>query len=113
MIEQHNIELIASAVVAFETSQNPDEVSRQYVAKVTQAANKLQLVDEPIRQRAVKLESEGFKALDALHVACAEAAGADYFITCDDRLVRRYRRSIGATLITCDPTEFIRLMSNA
>ena len=29
-------------------------------------------------------------SLDALHLSCAEAAGADQFLTCDDRLLRRY-----------------------
>jgi predicted nucleic acid-binding protein len=36
------------------------------------------------------LEQAGVKALDALHLACAEAAGAERFLTCDDRLIRRY-----------------------
>lgn len=39
----------------------------------------------------VQLERQGLKAVDALHVACAEAAESEYFLTCDDRLVRRYQ----------------------
>jgi hypothetical protein len=30
--------------------------------------------------------------MDALHVACAEEAGADYFVSCDDVLVRRLNK---------------------
>lgn len=44
---------------------------------------------EPSR-RARQLQAEGFSVLDALHLASAEQAGVDYFLTCDDRLVRRY-----------------------
>lgn len=36
------------------------------------------------------MEQEGLKTIDALHVACAEAAGCEYFLTCDKRLIRRY-----------------------
>lgn len=28
-------------------------------------------------------------AIDALHIACAEVAKADFFVTCDDLLVRK------------------------
>ncbi|MFZ3091880.1 MAG: PIN domain-containing protein [Nitrospirota bacterium] len=38
----------------------------------------------------MKLESKGVKPRDALHIACALEAGADYFLTCDDKLIRDY-----------------------
>ena len=31
----------------------------------------------------------GFKAYDALHIACAEAGNADILLTTDDRLLRK------------------------
>jgi predicted nucleic acid-binding protein len=49
-----------------------------------------QHVDEHMRARVQGLEKNGFGAIDALHLACAEAAGSQYFLTCDDRVVRRY-----------------------
>jgi len=39
--------------------------------------------------RAQELERLGFKALDALHVACAEAGGADVLLTVDDRMLAK------------------------
>jgi predicted nucleic acid-binding protein len=75
-------------------------------------ATVLQVVDEQIRQRALVLERSRIKALDALHVACAEAAGAQFFVTCDDRLIRRYRELASKVMATCDPTEFVRLVSS-
>jgi len=47
-------------------------------------------LNDAIKSRALALEQSGFKALDALHLACAEAAGAERFLACDDRLIRRY-----------------------
>jgi predicted nucleic acid-binding protein len=43
-----------------------------------------------LKIRAQELERSGSKALDALHLACADAAVATHFLTCDDRLIRRY-----------------------
>ncbi|BAG03619.1 hypothetical protein [Microcystis aeruginosa] len=43
----------------------------------------------------------GFKFYDALHLAFAEAGGADIFLTTDDRLLRKaqqYRDSINVTV---------------
>ena len=45
------------------------------------------MVDSKIENRASQLELRGFKAYDALHIAAAESAVADYFCTCDDRLL--------------------------
>ncbi len=39
--------------------------------------------------RALDERRLGFKALDALHVACAEAGGADALLTVDDRMLAK------------------------
>ncbi len=44
-----------------------------------------------IEVRAKELESRGFKAFDALHIASAESSTLDYFCTCDDRVLRKSR----------------------
>ena len=41
----------------------------------------------PLQARTADLISRGLRGFDALHLACAEAAGADVFVTCDDRLL--------------------------
>lgn len=43
-------------------------------------------------QRAHALEALGLKPADALHIAAAETAGTDVFLTCDDRLLRTAHR---------------------
>jgi predicted nucleic acid-binding protein len=42
-------------------------------------------------KRAQQIElSYAIHGLDALHLACAEKLKSEYFITCDDRILRRY-----------------------
>lgn len=50
------------------------------------------------------LEQPGMKAADALHVACAEIAGCAYFLTCDDRLIRKYPEP---DLQVVNPVDFV------
>jgi hypothetical protein len=44
------------------------------------------------RERGKVLETLGFGSFDALHIACAESAGADVFLTTDDSLRLRALR---------------------
>ena len=45
-----------------------------------------------IRERALELETIGFDTYDALHIACAEKAEVDVFLTTDDKLLRKSLR---------------------
>ena len=57
-----------------------------------------------IRLRANELVSLGLGVADAAHVAFAEN-NADYFISCDDRLIKRAKRAnVGVMMMT--PLEF-------
>ena len=42
-------------------------------------------LNDDIKKRAKALIKTGIKPVDALHLASAEAARADYFCTCDDK----------------------------
>jgi len=71
-------------------------------AKLHQTAN------ENIKKRAKQLEKNAIKSMDALHIACAEAMNCDYFLSCDDRLLKRYK---GNLLEVKNPVEFIFLLT--
>ncbi|NUQ39619.1 MAG: hypothetical protein HUU23_17905 [Caldilineales bacterium] len=43
--------------------------------------------------------------MDALHVATAEAAGVEYFCTCDDRLLRRAKANTSISIRVVNPLE--------
>jgi len=53
-------------------------------------ARVIQTLDDRLAKRAQEIEGLGIKGLDALHLACAERLKVDYFVTCDDRIIRKY-----------------------
>lgn len=107
MLEEGAAELVSSAVVAYEISRNPDEMRRRWVQQIVEKAALTQRVNDDVKQRAQELERNGLKALDALHIAVAEAAQVNCFVTCDDRLLRRYRANPKPLIVVCTPTEFV------
>jgi predicted nucleic acid-binding protein len=79
------------------------------MSRSLQMAQLRQAVNEAIQQRAEQLEQNGLKALDALHVACAEAGNSDWFVTCDKRLINRCS---GLTMKVMNPVNFVLEMSS-
>ena len=102
MIQSGEATLLSSAVLEYENSRNPQPERRRWTSRLLQLAA-AQPLTAAIQQRAIRLEHEGLRALDALHAACAEAAEADYLPTCDDRLPRRFR----GALPVLNPVQFI------
>lgn len=75
--EQGHADLIVSDMVVYESSNNPHPQKRQFVTEViNQAKEHLRLTDA-IEQRAIDFEQIGIKAVDALHLALAEAGQVD------------------------------------
>jgi predicted nucleic acid-binding protein len=61
---------------------------------VSSSCRRLLLEASPeVVSRARELERMGLRGLDALHVASAEAGGAQLLVTTDDRMLRRARRA--------------------
>jgi len=44
----------------------------------------------PLLHRSLEFEKYGLMGMDAMHVACAENAKADFFVTCDDNLIKSW-----------------------
>jgi predicted nucleic acid-binding protein len=109
MVEVKAIELISSSVLEYENSRNPYPIKQEAMNRYLQLAELRQEVDEAIRKRAEELEKDGLKAIDALHVACAEVVNSDYFITCDKRLINRCSK---LTMKVMNPADFVLEMSS-
>ncbi len=90
-IEAGIYRLVVSDVLVYENSEDPNIERRDRVISYFHLASKFVEVDEASTERAIILEELGFAAIDALHIAVAEKAGVDCFITCDDDIVRVYR----------------------
>jgi len=61
---------------------------------------------QAIRTRADYLYQLGFGIADAAHLAYAEVL-ADVFISCDDKLLKKYKKEVTAKIIAVNPLEFV------
>jgi hypothetical protein len=70
----------------------PDrDKAESIMAALTIAKHKV-VIDSGLKQRASELVQFDIKSIDAVHVASAEAAEVDVFLSTDDRLVRTAAR---------------------
>lgn len=103
MVDAGSVTLVSSSVLAYENSRNPFPARRRWVARCLTSAAFYQRVDGDIRARAEELEEAGVRPLDALHLACAEAAASSVFLTCDDHLAKHYK----GELKLMNPVDFV------
>jgi len=101
------LDLISSEALELEIAKNPLAIRRNYAESAITSAQSHILLDESIELRAHTFLNLGIKPLDALHLACAEAAEADFFCTCDDRFLRRAQTVDGLKTVLVTPLELI------
>ena len=90
--EQSQFALVRSPALLIENDANPREDRRVAAALWIDAAAVEVAHSSQVEGRARELSTLGFGAIDALHVAYAEAAGARVLATCDDHLAALGRR---------------------
>ena len=83
---------LASSVLTAEIKQTSDEERRNQVLALLAYRDETLRVDQTSRARATELKALGFGVADALHLACAEGAKVDVFLSTDDKLVKRAKR---------------------
>lgn len=105
--EAGEVDLVSSDVLRFETENNPIAHRRDFARRVLRLAS----VDSPttpaVSARAVGYNQEGARPLDAVHLASAVEAGADFFCTADDRLLRIGRLANTEATRVVSPLELI------
>lgn len=101
------VELIASDVLVFEAEASPDAVRRNYSAQVIAKATEFVQTNELVKRQAQEFVASGIKPLDALHLASAIAAQANYFCTCDDRFLKKARSLGTAPTRVVSPVELV------
>lgn len=80
---------VSSSVVLFEVNQTPNLDRKHRLLKICDQASHVIRLDEEIYTTSEKLKKIGFKSYDALHLACAQKAGVDIFLSTDDRLIKK------------------------
>lgn len=107
LCELRQLDLVSSDTLVFEAERNPHPVRKRYSFAVLAQAKLFVRTDAQVEERARSLHSQGIKPLDALHLASAEAALADFFCTCDDRLMKRAREAVIPPTQVVSPLELI------
>jgi len=103
------LELAWSYILDFENGANPFEQRRLAINRWKGRATVDLEEDNEVLDAARELACLGLTPMDALHVACAIAAKADYFVTTDDRVLNRNADVHGIEII--DPTALVRKLN--
>lgn len=97
-----------SFILDYENSINPNLERRAAASLLAQDASFTINPTEKILERAKFFEKINIKSRDALHLACAEISSCEFFLTCDDKFLKKTRQlKIG--LSAMGPVEFINL----
>ena len=94
LCESGRVALVGSDALLFELEKNPHPVRKDYAARALSKARAFAGTDQRVEARARQFTATGMKPLDALHLASAVEADADFFCTCDDRLLKRARLGV-------------------
>jgi len=107
LCESHYVRLISSESLLFEIGRIPDQTRREDALAILKLANENVELTTEVEVLARKLMASGLKPLDALHLASASTAKADYFCTCDDKFLRKAKTLNGLDTKVVSPTELV------
>jgi predicted nucleic acid-binding protein len=109
--EAGELELVSSFASVFEAERIPLAERRTYILEMLSKANVHIERNSSIDDQAQQFVEVGIKPLDALHLAAAVAAQADYFCTCDDRFLRRAKDAETRSTQVVSPLELVTEIS--
>lgn len=91
-IEKGEWDWVGSEVLVDEIEQTPDTQKLSRARLLSGFIKQMVEIGEKEAQRANDLQKEGFRVFDSLHIACAEGAKVDVFLSTDDRLLKLAKR---------------------
>lgn len=101
-------ELLSSEVLLYEGEQSSLPVRKEHTLSVLEKAKNVLVVTEKEISRAAEIMQVGVKPLDALHLALAESGNADYFCTCDDKLLRNTKKVKDLSVKVVNPVDLVQ-----
>jgi predicted nucleic acid-binding protein len=90
--DSRRVALVRSGAHDLENDQNPLPWRAERVRAWLAERPRLEPNGDALQRRTAELMASGVRGFDALHLACAEMAGVEVFVTCDDRLLAVARR---------------------
>lgn len=107
LIESGHLELLSSEALRFEIDRIPNPYRKEQATEMLKLATHVVELNDEIEVQADKLVKTGVKPLDALHLASALWAKADYFCTCDDRLLKKRNTLKGIATEVVSPLQLV------
>jgi len=105
-IKEGEFSLLWSFMIDYENSLNPYNDVRQEIEMASALANETVVPDDFIIAKAREFETIGIRPRDAIHLACALKGEAEYFLTCDNKLIKK-SSELGINLKIMNPLKFI------
>jgi predicted nucleic acid-binding protein len=108
LCDAEQVELLSSEALLYEGDQSSLPVRKEHTLAVLAKAKGVLKVNEKERARAAEIMAVGIKPLDALHIALAESGNADYFCTCDDKLLQNAKKVKNITVKVINPVDLVQ-----
>ena len=99
-------ELIWSDIIEYENSKNPFKERSKRISKWKNIASVYIQSTPDVVIKSKEIMSYGIKTKDALHLASAIKAGADYFLTTDKEIIKKAKNIEGIEIL--NPVDFIK-----
>jgi hypothetical protein len=99
------VEYVWSDALDYELGQSPNFLEPDMITPWKSNAVAMIVVDDVLIQRGEEIGRFGIKAMDALHIACAEAAFCDWFLTTDRGILKKLQ-TLGGMRIA-NPVDFV------
>lgn len=106
--DRGQVELFSSEALLYEGEQGSLPVRKEHTLAILAKARTVLNVTEKEKMRAAEIMKSGIKPLDALHIALAESGNADYFCTCDDKLLRNARKIKDLAVKVVNPVDVVQ-----
>jgi predicted nucleic acid-binding protein len=103
----HEFTMVTSEAIREELSKIPDIRKRLRVEKIVSVATEQVLIDDAIISRMHEIIALGADAMDSLHIACAERAGA-VLLTTDDGLITFFKSSRNIQIRIENPVTWLK-----
>lgn len=93
-IEKGIYTLLCSDALIYENDRNSDEERKGRIRSYFDLAKDFIKIENADISKAHFLNNMGFTNIDALHIVLSEKGNSDYFVTCDDDIIKLYRRNL-------------------
>jgi predicted nucleic acid-binding protein len=107
-LHQHEWEWVGSEVLLYELGQTVDMERRERLLLLAGQSHHTVEITEEILKRAEELEASGFDSYDAIHLASAEQAKVDVFLTTDDGVQKTANRNeVVFSFVVANPVRWL------